>query len=136
MVCDLKFLVGRLEFLIEALQLLDVTPQIRPGCRQLIFELSHYHLVNGGIFDRDRALLFGHESLLVENPQQSATMIRGVLAGRPGPPRDIVVANAAAALWTANRSKTLADGVRAAGEAIDTGAAADLLARLVTWTNR
>ena len=61
-------------------------------------------------------------------------MIREILAGRRGPPRDIVVANAAAALWTARRSRSLTECAAQAAEAIDSGAARDLLARLVERT--
>ena len=57
-------------------------------------------------------------------------MIRDIFAGKPGPPRDIVVVNAAAALWTAGRDEPLSQCARLAAEAIDTGAAAELLARL------
>ena len=59
-------------------------------------------------------------------------MIRGILAGRHGPPRDIVVANAAAAV-DGGRSASLTECAQAA-EAIDSGAR-DLLARLVERTN-
>ena len=61
-------------------------------------------------------------------------MIRGIFAGRSGAARDIVVANAAAALWTVGRSADLAQCARPAAEAIDSGAAAGLLARLVEFT--
>jgi anthranilate phosphoribosyltransferase len=76
------------------------------------------------------------DTLLVEGPEQSAVLIRGVLGGRPGPARDIVVANAAAALWTAGRDPLLGVCVRLAAQAIDSGAAAELLARLIERTNR
>ena len=77
----------------------------------------------------------GRESMLIDGPQQSAGIIREVLAGRSGPPRDVVVANAAAALWTAGRADSLAACAEMAAEAIDSGAARDLLQRLAerTW---
>jgi anthranilate phosphoribosyltransferase len=75
-------------------------------------------------------------SIEIDGPQQSAALIRRVLAGQPGPARDIVVANAAAALWTAGRHDTLAVCARQACEAIQSGAAAELLARLVERTQR
>ncbi len=74
------------------------------------------------------------ESLQVDGPDQSARVIREMLAGLPGPPRDVGVANAAAALWTAGRETSLGDCVRLAGEAIASGAAAELLARLAQRT--
>ncbi len=70
------------------------------------------------------------KSIQVNGPDQSAATIRGVLAGQPGPARDIVLANAAAALWTAGVASSPAAGVLLAAEAIDTAAASGLLARL------
>lgn len=74
--------------------------------------------------------------LLADGPDHSAAIIRRVLQGQPGPARDIVVINAAAALWTARRVDSLPEGVGKACEAIDSGQAADLLSRLVDRTNR
>ncbi len=76
------------------------------------------------------------ESMLVEGPDDSATMIGEIFAGKQGPPRDVVVANAAAALWTAQRDESLVACAKMAAEAIDSGATADLLAKLVERTNR
>jgi anthranilate phosphoribosyltransferase len=71
----------------------------------------------------------GLEGLTVDGAQQSATIIRAVLAGEPGPARDIVLANAAAALWTVGKVDHMAAGVAMAAETIDSGAAAALLAQ-------
>ncbi len=70
-------------------------------------------------------------SIQVNGPQESASTIRGVLSGQQGPARDIVVANTAAALWTAGAASSLRMGVAMASEAIDNTAARDLLARLI-----
>ncbi len=75
------------------------------------------------------------DPLLVETPAQSAAIIRDVLAGRTGAARDIVVLNAAAALWVAGRSPSLEVCAATAAEAIDRGEAQRLLARLVETTN-
>jgi anthranilate phosphoribosyltransferase len=76
------------------------------------------------------------ESLVVSGPEESADVIRQVLAGQSGPARDIVVANAAAALWTAGRSAELTECVRQAKAAIDTGAAQEILAKLIALTSQ
>ena len=76
------------------------------------------------------------DSLLVDGPDQSAAVIRDILDNRPGPPRDIVVANAAAALWTVGKDESLSACARLADEAIRSGAARDLLARLVQRTKQ
>jgi len=69
----------------------------------------------------------------------NAGVVRSVLSGEPGPVRDIVLLNAAAALTAAegfaglpaaeSLGKALTDGLARAAEAIDSGAAARLLAR-------
>jgi len=73
-------------------------------------------------------------SLAASGPQASAAIIQQILKGEKGPPRDIVVANAAAALWLAGRADTLAFAARDAEAAIDSGAAARLLADLAQAT--
>lgn len=69
-------------------------------------------------------------ALLADGPEASAAMITEVLAGRPGAPRDVVVANTAAGLWVARKCSDLSEGVDRAVEAIDSGAARTLLSRL------
>ena len=53
----------------------------------------------------------------------NAMMLRDVLKGKKGPRRDIVLLNAAAGLVAGDRCDDLADGIRLAGEVIDSGAA-------------
>jgi len=71
-----------------------------------------------------------NESMLVEGPEESADLIRSIFAGRKGPPRDIVVMNAAAALWLTEQHASLADLAGRAAAAIDSGAASALVTRL------
>jgi len=77
----------------------------------------------------------GTDKMAVDGPQRSAELIRGILDGRAGPPRDIVVANSAAALFTVGRADTPQQCAQIAAEAIDSGAARDLLVRRAekTW---
>jgi anthranilate phosphoribosyltransferase len=75
-------------------------------------------------------------SLQVTGPEESAALIRRVLEGERGAPRDIVVANAAAALWTAGAADTPRAAANAAAAAIDSQAAARLLANLADRTHR
>jgi anthranilate phosphoribosyltransferase len=74
------------------------------------------------------------ESVRGGTPQENAEIIRHILAGKPGPCRDITVLNAAFALVAAGIAATPADGVRMAGESIDSGAAAKKLEMLVHLT--
>lgn len=67
------------------------------------------------------------ESLRIEGPADGAACLRRLLEGMPGLIRQVVLANAAAALWTAGRADSLRDGVDQAARAIDSGAALDQL---------
>ncbi len=71
------------------------------------------------------------KSIQVAGPDESAAMIRSVLAGERGAARDIVVANAAAALWTAEKASSPVACTALATEAIDSGASRELLRRLI-----
>lgn len=75
------------------------------------------------------------ESLRGGTAAENAATIRSVLAGETGPPRDIVVINAAAALVAAGIAPSFREAANLAGEAISSGAAADRLAALVAFTN-
>jgi anthranilate phosphoribosyltransferase len=65
----------------------------------------------------------------------NAAAIRDVLGGEPGPFRDIVLLNAAAALIVGGKAANLIDGVERAARAIDSGAAQTALDKLVAVTN-
>ncbi|MEN0110927.1 MAG: anthranilate phosphoribosyltransferase [Planctomycetota bacterium] len=70
-------------------------------------------------------------ALEVESPAHSAAVIRKLLSGAPGAARDIVVLNAAAALIVAGIEGSPRHAAERAADAIDAGAAAELLQRLV-----
>ncbi|HUU09848.1 MAG TPA: anthranilate phosphoribosyltransferase [Phycisphaerae bacterium] len=75
------------------------------------------------------------EDIRAETPAENADVIRSILAGRPGPHRDVVMANAAAALYVAGVAESVRQGVGRAAEAIDSGAAATVLEALVRLSN-
>ena len=64
------------------------------------------------------------------DPRQNAAIAREVLAGAPGPRRDVVLLNAAAALVVAGKAKDLRDGVARAAGAVDDGRARAMLDRV------
>ena len=74
-------------------------------------------------------------ALLGGVPAVNAGVARSVLAGERGAARDIVLLNAGAAVFIAGRADDLQHGVRTAAEAIDSGAAARVLVRLVEASN-
>lgn len=82
-----------------------------------------------GLTRVDIAALKGGEA------SDNAAALRALLHGEPGPYRDIVVLNAAAALIVAGIADGLEDGIARAQQAIDSGKAARALDRLVFVTN-
>jgi len=67
---------------------------------------------------------------------KNATALREVLAGRCCPYRDIVLLNTAAALIVGGKAESLAHGVDIAAKSIDSGAAANVLAKLIELSAR
>jgi anthranilate phosphoribosyltransferase len=63
-------------------------------------------------------------------PDDNADAIRRLLGGAKGAFRDIVLLNSAAALIVADKVRDPKDGIAQAEKAIDSGAAANVLARL------
>ncbi len=69
------------------------------------------------------------------DPDYNAAAMRELLDGGHGPYRDIVLLNAAAAFIVAGKDGDLQLGVKRAADQIDSGAARDTLARLVSISN-
>jgi anthranilate phosphoribosyltransferase len=67
-------------------------------------------------------------------PEENAAVSRAVLAADPGPHRDLVLLNAAAAIYVGGLAADLEQGIAKATESIDSGAAADVLERLKAAT--
>jgi anthranilate phosphoribosyltransferase len=76
------------------------------------------------------------DALAGGEPQDNARVLRSVLAGDPGAPRDIVILNAAAALRVAGEVDTMEAGMAAAAESIDSGAASRRLDAYVEASRR
>ena len=75
------------------------------------------------------------ESVTVDSPAASLATIRAVLAGDPGPARDITVLNAAAAIHVSGIASSLEDGIGHARESVGSGRAATALERLTAISN-
>jgi anthranilate phosphoribosyltransferase len=74
------------------------------------------------------------ETIQVKGAAESKARVLAVLANEPGPGLDIVVMNAAAALYVSGVAASLWDGVAIARDAIASGAARGKLDRLVSFT--
>jgi len=77
-----------------------------------------------------------HDALGAGTPKRNAEVARAVLRGEPGPERSVTVLNAGAAIYVADGSEDLIGGVRAAEEAIDSGAAIAVLERYLEVSRR
>jgi anthranilate phosphoribosyltransferase len=65
------------------------------------------------------------------DPDENARVVRRVLAGEPGAERSLTVLNAGAAIYVGGVADSIHAGVRRAEEALDSGAALDVLERFV-----
>jgi anthranilate phosphoribosyltransferase len=103
--------------------------------------MTHVCEVKGGAVDRfamvpeDIGLKRHLEAEIAgRDAEWNARILRDVLSGQAGGPRDAVLANAAAALVSAGAAVDLREGVRVAAESVDRGAAAEKLSSLVHAT--
>jgi anthranilate phosphoribosyltransferase len=76
------------------------------------------------------------DALKVADAAGSKEKIHAVLANQAGPALDIVLLNTGAALYAANIANSIADGVKRAREALETGAAKAKLEQFVAVTNK
>ena len=71
------------------------------------------------------------EAVAGGTPEENAADLRGIVDGSvTGPKRDLILANAGAAIYVAGEADSLEAGVERAAEAIDSGAAAEKFAAL------
>jgi anthranilate phosphoribosyltransferase len=69
------------------------------------------------------------------DPEQNADIARRIFAGELGAARDLAVLNGGAAIYAGGRAESLRAGVRAAEQAIDSGATAEALERFLAATH-
>ena len=74
------------------------------------------------------------DAVAAGTPEKNAGIARRVLAGDGGAERDLTVLNAGAAIYVGGLSDSIEGGVRLAEQAIDSGAANDLMERFVAKT--
>jgi anthranilate phosphoribosyltransferase len=80
-----------------------------------------------------RALL---EDIRGGDAAANARIIRSIFDGQPGPKRDMVLMNGAAAFIAAGLDGSFSDGLQRAAEAIDTGRAAEKLDQLIAFSQQ
>jgi len=67
--------------------------------------------------------------------QENIAIVNDILDGVEGPKRDVVVINAAYALYAAEKVESIEEGIQLSHEAINTGKARDKLEELIEFTN-
>lgn len=78
----------------------------------------------------------GEDALEGGDAKENASIVRSVLSGEKGPRLDTVLFNCGAALYTAGRVKSIAEGVAMAREGVEAGNATKLLDRFIEASNR
>ena len=102
----------------------DGMDEISLGAGTLVGELRDGMVREYEIHPEDFGIaMSATRNLKVADAGQSSAMLLGVLEGVPGPAREIVALNAAAALYVAGVAADIADGLARARAAIDSGAA-------------
>ncbi len=87
-----------------------------------VSELKNGHIKDYSISPEDFGLSRASlDSLRGGSIDENATSLRRILAGAPGPQRDVVLMNAAAVLLAGDRVGTLHQGVALAKEGVDSG---------------
>ncbi|KGP62531.1 anthranilate phosphoribosyltransferase [Legionella norrlandica] len=70
------------------------------------------------------------EEIIVDSPQQSLNLIQSVFSGKPGPARDMVLLNSAAAIYCAQNGISFDSAIEEAKNAIDSGKAKNCFNKL------
>jgi len=113
----------------------DGMDEVSLGAATLVGELKNGEIREYEIHPEDFGMaMASNRALRVETPEESVTMLRGVLDNQPGAARDIVLLNAGAALYVANVAASIGNGIERAREALSSGAAKAKLAQFVAFT--
>jgi len=115
----------------------DGMDEVSLGATTLVGELKHGEITEYEIHPEDFGMVMAsNRALKVETPEQSKTMLLGVLDNAAGAPKDIVILNAGVALYAANVVPTMSAGIDKARVAIESGAARAKLAQLVSMSQQ
>ena len=115
----------------------DGMDEVSLGAATLVGELKDGEIREYEIHPEDFGMVMAsNRSLKVETAEDSRAMLLGVLNNQAGPARDIVLLNAGVALYAANVTKSMVDGIALARIAIESGASKAKLDALVGLSNR
>ena len=115
----------------------DGMDEVSLGASTLVGELKDGHLTEYEIHPEDFGMaMASHRALRVETPEESQAVLRGVLNNEAGAARDIVILNAGAALYAANVTASIKDGIALARQVIESGAAKQKLEQFIAFTQK
>ena len=115
----------------------DGMDEVSLGASTLVGELKDGHLSEYEIHPEDFGMaMASHRALRVETPEESQAVLRGVLNNEAGAARDIVILNAGAALYAANVTASIKDGIALARQVIESGAAKQKLEQFIAFTQK
>ena len=113
----------------------DGMDEVSLGAATLVGELKDGVITEYEIHPEDFGMVMAsNRTLKVETPEDSRAMLLGVLDNQAGAPKDIVVLNAGVALYAANVTKTMAEGIALARATIESGAAKAKLQALIAMS--
>ena len=115
----------------------DGMDEVSLGAATLVGELKDGQVSEYEIHPEDFGMATASKrALKVETPEQSRSMLLGVLDNDGGAARDIVILNAGAALYAANVADSMLAGVQLARKAIESGAARQKLDQLIAFSQK
>ncbi|TAM01304.1 MAG: anthranilate phosphoribosyltransferase [Paraburkholderia sp.] len=115
----------------------DGMDEVSLGASTLVGELKDGAVHEYEIHPEDFGLqMVSNRSLKVENADESKTLLLGALSNEPGVAREIVVLNAGTALYSADVTASIADGIQLARETIASGRARAKIDELVRFTRQ
>lgn len=76
------------------------------------------------------------DDLVGGTPEENAKIVRDILSGKKGCKRNAVLMNAGAALYIGEKVENMEEGIRLAGELIDSGRAMETLDKFIEISNR
>ncbi len=115
----------------------DGIDEVSLGAATLIGELKDGVVSEYEIHPEDFGLsMMSNRGIKVNDAAESKAMLLEALENREGTAREIVVLNAGTALYAANVTGSIADGIRLARETVASGAARKKLDEFVTFTKK
>lgn len=107
------------------------------GASTLVGELKDGVVTEYQIHPEDFGMgMVSNRSIRVSSREESRAMVLSALDSEPGTARDIVAFNAGLAIYAGNRASSIEEGLRLAGDTLDSGAARAKLEEFCAFTRK